>query len=174
VVQLHELAAHRARQPLVHGEARAAPVGAHAQALQLLEDDAAVLLLPLPHALQEALAAELEAAGALLAQLALHHHLGADAGVVGAGLEQRLVPLHALEAYEGVDDGVVEGVAEVEVARDVGRRDDDGERFLAAEGVGGERLLRPAPHPLALDGERVVPPGQRGAFGRALGALVAG
>src|SRR5262249_4306628 len=55
-----------------------------------------------------------------------------DAGVVHAGLPQDLVALHALAARQRVDDGVLEGVAQVQRAGDVGRRDDDGVRRLLA------------------------------------------
>lgn len=51
---------------------------------------------------------------------------------VHAGLPQRLVALHALAAGEGVDEGVLEGVPEVQAARDVRRRDDDGVGRLVA------------------------------------------
>ena len=48
VVELDEDLAHRAREPLVHGEALALPVAGGAQALELVDDGAAVLLAPLP------------------------------------------------------------------------------------------------------------------------------
>jgi hypothetical protein len=48
-----------------------------------------------------------------LHHLALHHHLGGDAGVVRAGLPQHVAPAHALEAAENVLQGVVERVAHV-------------------------------------------------------------
>jgi hypothetical protein len=156
VVELDELLAHRARQPLVEREAGARPVGRHAEPLQLLEDDAAVALLPGPHALQERLAARARGGRCPRSQRALDLDLRRDAGVVGARLEQGLEPLHALEADERVDDRVVEGVAEVQVAGDVRRGDDDGERRLRARGVGGEGLVGPAPHPTGLDLGRLV------------------
>src|SRR5579859_3636506 len=57
--QADEYFAHRARQAGVHGEALAAPVTAHAHADHLALDGVAVLLLPLPDALDEFLAADL-------------------------------------------------------------------------------------------------------------------
>ena len=64
-----------------------------------------------------------------LGQLALDHHLGGDAGVVGAGQPQRRLAAHALEADQHVLQGVVQRVADVQRAGDVRRRDDDGERL---------------------------------------------
>jgi hypothetical protein len=59
---------------------------------------------------------------ALLLQLALDHDLGGDAGVVGAGHPQRVVAAHAVVARQRVHDGLVERVAHVQRAGDVGRR----------------------------------------------------
>ena len=73
------------------------------------------------------------AVDAFLGQLALHHHLGGDAGVVGAGQPERVVAEHAMPADGDVDLGVLEHVADVERAGDVGRRND--ERKYAAAGV---------------------------------------
>lgn len=125
-------------EALVHGEALARPRDAVTEAPHLAADLPAGLTLPLPDALDEGLPAEVVAGLALLAQLALDDVLGRDAGVVHAGLPQRLEALHALAAGEGVDEGVLEGVAEVQAARDVRRRDDDGVRRLVALGVGLE------------------------------------
>jgi hypothetical protein len=52
---------HRAHVRLVHREALVAVVERRAQAAELLDDRAAVLLAPLPHALGERVAAELRA-----------------------------------------------------------------------------------------------------------------
>ena len=64
-------------------------------------------------------------------QLALHHHLGGDAGVVGPGQPQRRRPAHALEADQDVLKRVVERMADVQRPGHVRRRDDDGERRRA-------------------------------------------
>ncbi len=99
---------------------------------------------------------------------ALDQHLGGDAGVIGAGLEERLEALHALEAHECVDQRVVEGVPEMEIAGDVRWRDHDREGGLAARRIGSERFVGPAPDPAPLDGRRVV---ARCELQRGVGAL---
>ena len=72
------------------------------------------------------LAAERAAVGFLaLGELALDDHLGGDAGVVGARLPQHVAAVHPLIAAEHVLQRVVERVAHVQVAGDVGRRNDD-------------------------------------------------
>ena len=123
--------AHRLGEALVHGEAGALPVGGNAQLLLLLDDAGAVFGLPVPHPLQELLPAQVVAAEALVvAQLLLHLYLGGDAGVVGAGEVQGGIALHPLVADEHVLEGVVHGVAHVELAGDVGGRHDNGKGLL--------------------------------------------
>ncbi|RIH81802.1 hypothetical protein Mterra_02960 [Calidithermus terrae] len=162
VVVLHEAAPHRAGEAFVHGEALAAPVATRPDAAQLVEDGAAVLLLEVPHPLQELLPPQVVAALALLGELALDEHLRGDARVVGAGEVERLVALHALEADEGVDDGVVQGVPQVQVAGHVGRGDHDGEGpfALARVDLGPQRVLSPLLGPAGLHGLGVVRLGQ--------------
>ena len=128
LVELHEDLEHGLGQSFVHGEALARPVAGCAKPTQLARNGAARFFLPRPHALQECLAAHGPAVGLVfLLQQALHHHLGGDAGMVGAGLPEDVLAAHALEADENVLDGVVERMAHVQRARHVGRRDHDGE-----------------------------------------------
>ena len=73
----------------------------------------------------ELLAPELGARHALGGEALLDDRLGGDARVVGAADPQRLVAVHPARADEQVLDRVVEGVAHVQRARDVGRRHRD-------------------------------------------------
>ena len=80
---------------------------------------------------EELFAAEGLAGGAFGDDLFLDHHLGGDAGVVGAREPEGLVAEHAVPADEDVHLGLVEHVAHVEAAGDVGRRQEN------REGVAG-------------------------------------
>ena len=133
VVEADEGFADCNRQALVHGEVLAAPVHGGAEALHLLEDGAAVVALPLPHALDEGLAAEFLARRAFFGQLALDHHLRGNAGVVGARHPQREPSAHAPPAGENVHLRLVEHVAHVQAAGDVGRGQKDRERLAAGD-----------------------------------------
>ena len=151
VVEIDEHLEDGLGQPLVHGEALAAPVARGAEALELVDDGAAALGLPRPHLLDELLAAQRAAVGLLpLHQLPLDHHLRGDAGVVRARLPQHVLAAHALEAAQHVLQRVVERVPHVQRARHVGRRDDDavglGLGALRAAGLEGLGL-----HPLRVD-----------------------
>ena len=124
LVQGHEHPAHRMRQALVHGEALARPVAGRAEPAQLLDDRSARLGLPGPNAFEKLLPPHRPAIGLLvLHELALDHHLGRDAGMVGTGLPQHISAAHALVAAQDVLQRVVERVPHVQHAGDVRRRD---------------------------------------------------
>ena len=114
LVQLHKGLGHHLGQLVVHGEVLAAPVHGIAHAAHLGGDGVAGLFLPLPDLLGELVAAQVIAAHALGLQLTLHHDLGSDACVVGAGNPGRVVALHAVVACQRVHDGLVERVAHVQ------------------------------------------------------------
>ena len=163
--ELDEGRPHRVRKPFIHREALVLPVAAGAEAAELLDDAPAVLLLPLPGALDEGVATELVLGLALLGQRLLDHALRSDAGVVGAGHPQGLVATHAVEAHLHVLQGVVEGVPHVQDTGDVGRRDDDDEAAVPL-GHGAKRpLLGPTLRPAGLDVRCLVPRREFGAHG---------
>ena len=117
-------------------------------------------------ALDERLAPELGAAGALGEQRALHLGLGGDPGVVGAEDPLRPLPAHPVMAGQGVLDRVVERVAHVQHAGDVRRRDRDrvvllrGPLRLGVKQAGFQPLLHdPRLH---LGGVVAGPVGERG------------
>ena len=154
-MQAHEGFLDRFGEAVVHGEALARPVHRRAQATNLPGDVAAGLFLPFPDLLQELLPAEVVAAHALGAELALDHHLGGDAGVIGARLPQGVAALHAAVADQRVHDRVVEAMAHVQAAGHVRRRDHDGVGLAFAarsEVVVGLPGLVPG----SLDGVRLV------------------
>jgi hypothetical protein len=138
VEQQLEHRVHGPGQALVHGEPLAGPVHAVAEAAHLAQDRAAGGCLPLPDPLDELLPAQVVPAQALLGQLALDHVLGGDPGVVHAGQPERAVALHPAAPDERVDQGVVEGVTDVQGPGDVRRRDHDRVRGAVAVSVGSE------------------------------------
>ena len=124
-VQLHEDPAHRRRQARIHREALARPIGRSAEPPQLAGDRAARLLLPLPDPLDELLAAEIVLVDLPLGELVGDDDLGGDAGVVGAGLPQRVAAAHALEADQDVLQREGQRVPHMQAAGDVRRRHHD-------------------------------------------------
>ena len=149
LIQGDEHLAHGLRAALVHGEAGAAPVAGGAHFALLAHDGVSVLVLPVPDALQELLAAQVVAAQSLPdAEVLLHLDLGGDAGVVRAGQPQGVVALHALIADQDVLQRAVHGVSHVQLAGDVGGRHNDGEGLFVPSPVGAEPA---AVHPEIVD-----------------------
>ena len=130
LIQPYKRLFHRDAQPRIHGEVLATPVHARTQATHLTGDGAAVLRLPLPNALQERVAAKLFAIGAFSGKLFFHHHLGGDAGVIGAGNPDSLFAAHAMPAGQDVHLRLVQHVAHVQAAGDVRRRQQHDEWVL--------------------------------------------
>ena len=64
----------------------------------------------------------------LRGKLAFDHDLRGDARVVGAGNPGGVAAFHAVVAGQAVHDGLVEGMAHVQRASYIGRRQLDGER----------------------------------------------
>ena len=63
-------------------------------------------------------------------QLALNNNLGRNARVISAGHPQRVVAQHAVVARERIHDGLIERVAHVQRARDIGGRELNRKRRL--------------------------------------------
>ncbi|KAH9406922.1 hypothetical protein TYRP_013189 [Tyrophagus putrescentiae] len=125
LVQLHKGLRNRLAHLRVQCEGGPAPVGADAENLQLLVDAVALLVLPLPHLLDEGLTANVVARDlSLTHQLLLDDDLRADASVVAARVPERRSTGHAVPASQAVLDGVRQRVAQVQVPGDVRRRND--------------------------------------------------
>ena len=149
-VPLDEHLAYRGGQAFVHREAFARPVDACAQPAHLLVDAIARFLLPLPHAFDELLAAEVMARLAFRGQLVLDDLLRGDARVVGAALPQGVPAGHPRVSDQCVHDGLLERVAHVQRAGDVRRRQQDRIRFALSGRLEAARVF-PARVPLRFD-----------------------
>ena len=126
VVPVAEDLAHGLRVVLVHGKALVIKIDGAAHALDLLDDDAAVLVGPIPASIDKLVSTDLQAADALALELLVDLGLRSDTGVVGAEHPARGLAAHAGHTDDGVLDGVIGGVAHVELAGHVGRRNGDG------------------------------------------------
>ena len=157
LVHADERDADRPGQAFVHGEAQPVPVAGVSEGLHLLDDPVAVLLFPRPHAFDELLSAQGAPVDPFFHQLAFHHDLGGDPGVIGPRQPKRLEPLHSLSPDHDVLVELLERVADVQRARDVRRREDDAERPAVRAGSGPE-VATPLPLgvPAPLRGVRFV------------------
>ena len=136
VVEVDEEAHDGAHVVVVHREPLAPVVQRRADAPELEHDLAAVLAQPLPDALLERVAAEVLPRLSLGREVLLDGVLRRDAGVVEAGLEERVVALHPPRPDDRVGERELQRVAEVQVAGDVRRRVRDREALARRVGVG--------------------------------------
>ena len=151
VIKVDEGLEHGIAEMLVHGELFAAPVHRTAEAAQLARDRAAAFLFPLPHLGDEILAAVIGALVLLRFQLAFDDHLRGDARMVGAHHPQRVLAAQPLVADHDILQRVVERVADMQAAGDVGRRVDD-RIGLRVGAFGAEQaLVLPMDVPARLD-----------------------
>ena len=141
---------------LVHGEGSAVPIAAGTKAAQLLEDDASVLVGPVPGMLQELLTGEVVLLDALLGELLHHLGLCSDRGMVGAGDPAGILTLHTGTTHENVLDGIVQHVAHVEHTGYVGRRNHDGIGLASVWLTREKFVVQPILVPFAFDLFRVV------------------
>mmetsp|Transcript_107571 Transcript_107571/g.304209 ORF Transcript_107571/g.304209 Transcript_107571/m.304209 type:complete len:396 (-) Transcript_107571:445-1632(-) len=142
VVETNKGLLHCPRKHLVHGEPLARPVHARGDPPELVDDAGAVLLFPLPDALQELFTAKVVARELfLLVEEPLHNALRRDAGMVRAGDVQGNVAAHPVPTREAVLDGARQSVAKVQGARDVGWRDHH-HKPLGLHGVLGSGRVR--------------------------------
>ena len=155
-VQVEEGVDDAAGVVLVQREVGAVPVAAGSEFAELLQDDAAVFAGPIPRVLEEGVAAEVGLLDALVAELADHLGFRGDGGVVGSRHPAGVLALHPRAADKDILDGVVQHVAHVEHAGDVGRGNHHGVGLPvvrdAAEGLGVFPDLVPA----VFDGGRIV------------------
>ena len=138
IVQALKHQLHRTGAALIEGEALPLPVAAGAELFELADDAPAVLAAPFPGALQKALAADFFLGDAFLAHGFHDLGLGGDGGVIGAGQPQGLVALHAAPADQRVLKSIIQRVPHMQLAGDIGGRNDDGVGFLFAFGIGVE------------------------------------
>ncbi len=136
-----------ARASLVHRECCTVPITASAKLAELLEDNAAMLVCPVPSVLEKLLTGEVCLLDALLCEAVYNLGLCGDAGVVGARNPTCVLTLHARTAHENILDCIVEHVAHVEHTRHVRWWDDHSIRFttiwLGAEELVVEPVLIP-------------------------------
>ena len=128
------------RTLLVHGECRAVPVARCTKTAQLLEDDAAMLVSPVPSVLEELVAREVVFLYSLFGKTFHHLSLGGYGSMVGARHPACVFPLHACSAHEDVLNSVVKHVSHVQHTCDIWRRNDDSVWF-ASVGLAAEELV---------------------------------
>ena len=156
VVKVHEYLDHALGADLVHRKACTIPVARSSQLAQLLQDDATVLLLPLPGVAQELLARQARLLDTLGPQFGNNLRFGSDRGVVGTRNPAGILAHHTGTAHQHILQRIVQHVSHVEHSGHIGRRNDYGIRFTLIGRRMEEFVVYPVVVPLALDLAGVV------------------
>ncbi len=136
-------------QALIHGETMTLPVTGEAKTLLLFNDPLVIFVLPKPGPFQEALSPNRLLGQAFLAHPLDHHSLGGDGGMVGTGQKEGVLAPHPLESGQDIGQGIVQGMAHMKLASDIGWRHNDAKRFLVR---GGWRMEGVCLQPGLVDG----------------------
>ena len=143
VVQGHEHMADCFVETFIHRETLTAVVQAVAQLRPLLADGGRIFFFPFPSSFQELLPADVVAGNAFGLQAFIYFCLGCDAGMIHARQIQHVIALHALVAGNDVLERVVPGMADMQDAGHIGRRDHDRERVFRLVTGGEVSFLHP-------------------------------
>ena len=135
---------------LVHRKCRALPVATSPDAAQLLEDNAAVFVCPLPSVLQKFLAREVCFLDTPFSQTGYNFSFRGDGGVVRTGHPAGILALHSRAAHENILNRFVQHMAHVQCAGDIGGRDYDCIGFSSVRVRAEEVMLHPIIIPLGL------------------------
>ena len=126
--------------------------------LQLVDNAVAILLLPLPNALQEFLAAQIITSLALFFfNYLFYFNLSCQSCMVIAGHPQGIVAHHAVPTNQNILQSIVQGMAHVQLASDIRRRNNNAKCFVAFLYLSMKiTILFPELIPLLLYGSRVI------------------
>ena len=142
LIKVDKHLAHRAGATFVKGKALARPIAGSAQLFELTGNSCLIFIFPLPNALQKFFAPQIIAGQSLFfAQALLYLNLRGNAGVVGSGNPNGVIPLHSLIANKNILQGFVQRVPHVELSRHVGRRNDHREMLGIVFGIGRKVAL---------------------------------
>ena len=159
-IEADEHFAHGVRKIVVHGEVLAVPVDGGAEALHLVENRAAVKSFPFPDPLNELLAAQVAAFLAFFGEVALHHHLRGNAGVIGTGKPQGDEAAHAMPARDDVHLRLAEHMSHMQLPGHIRRRQQQREHRTRLprwrRGDGEELFFDPIVGPARFNRARLV------------------
>ena len=142
VIEVYKHLTNSARAALVHREALTRPVAGRAELFELIYNARAVLIFPVPYALEEFLSAEVVSCKSLVySEVFLNLDLGCNARMVGAGNPEGGIALHTLGSYKYILEGLVKRVSHMKLTGYVRRGDNYREGRLFGVGVGRKILF---------------------------------
>ncbi len=157
VIEVDKNAPHRVGESFVQSKPFPCPVQRGPELLQLVDDDASILIFPIPGDLHELVASDLLPRQSLLLKALLDHVMDGDARVVCSRKPESVVSLHPPPANDDIRESEAEGMAHMQRASDIGRRKNHGEHFLRGGELRDKQpLIDPVCVPLLLNRSWVV------------------
>ena len=162
--ELEERTADGSRANVVECEPHASPIAACSEHFLLADDPLFELVFPFPDAFDERLAADVVSRQLFFFEHSpLDDRLRGDAGVIGAGHPERLVPLHPSPASQQILQRPVERMPHVQRSGHVRQRNHDRVRLLVRVRIRVEiAAFLPKRKPLGLSFFRIVLLGEFG------------
>ncbi|RWX47565.1 hypothetical protein H206_06312 [Candidatus Electrothrix aarhusensis] len=130
VIEANKDLTHGFGQAIIHSEAFSVPIAGSAHPFELVDNGAALFFLPLPDPLNEFFSAQVMAGCILCGQLSLHHVLGGNASMIRAWYPEGVITLHAVVTGQQILESVVQSMANMEHAGNVGRWNHNGKGIL--------------------------------------------
>ena len=121
-IEINKNLEHAFGTSFIHSESRAIPIATCTETTQLLKDDAAVLMSPIPSVLQKLLTSEVTLPDTLFGQTVNNLGLSSNGGMVGAWYPQSILAIKACLAHQNILNGIIEHMSHVKHARHIWRR----------------------------------------------------
>ena len=151
VIEVDEHLDDTLRAFLVHREGCPIPVATGTQTAELFQDDAPMLMGPVPGMLKELLTGEIVLLDTLFCKFLHHLGLCGDRGVVSARYPKGVLTLHTGTAHQDVLNRIVEHMAHMEHTGHIGRWDDYRIGFTSVGFAGEEFVVEPVLIPFRFD-----------------------
>ncbi len=116
---------------LIHCKTLSVPVTRRTKLLELADNSAAVLPLPVPGALQKLLPAKIMLINALFLELLNNLDLRRNTRMIRSRLPKRIISLHSLKPNQNILHCVVKRMSHMKLPRNIGGRNNNCKRFFA-------------------------------------------
>ena len=150
VIEVNKHFDHTFTARFVHREGCTVPVAAGTQTAQLFQDDATMLVGPVPGMLKELLTGQVTLLDTLGSELLDYLRLSGNRGMVGTRHPTGILTFHTGTAYQNILNGVIEHVSHVEHTRHIGWWDDYRIGFASIGFAGKKFVIKPVLIPFRL------------------------
>ena len=131
LIELAEYLQHCIGTALIHGKPFPVPVCRRTQLVELVNDPGTIFFSPVPAFLQESLPAQICLFNAFFFQFVDYLNLCGNCRMVRTRLPESLIALHSLIADQDILHGIIQGMAHMQLSRNIWRRHHNGKWLFA-------------------------------------------